>query len=482
MSLEYCKENSSHNVLLVDLDGTLIRSDSLFELLFSALKANPLLLFLFPIYLFCSISYAKSLLAHKYLKTLPRQPFSDNVLDYVKKRKEKGDKIYLLTAANIVLARRIVKDLNLFDAIYASTKRVNLKGKNKAAFIVKKFGKNVADYIGNDNSDIDVWKISRKVVVANANSSLVAKSKILFKDKLKIIEDIKINPIKSFLKLIRVHQWVKNILIFLPLLLSHTYYNLDKLVLSLIAFFAFSLSASATYIFNDILDLDNDRVHSKKKFRPIASGYISITKAVSIMCAIWVLSVFLVLNISLSALAMLLAYSFIVLVYSYKIKKIIVVDIMILAFLYMYRIYFGGVATSIEISFWLASCSVFFFLSLASIKRYVEILKLDNVLYVKGRDYCVRDNFVLANIGISSGIASIITYLLYISKQAYSFYENPSILMLESFIILYFIIKIWIMAGRGLVYDDPVVYAIKTKENYVLGILSIVILFFAKPI
>ncbi len=472
----------SSKVLLVDLDGTLIYSDSLFELFFAALKNNPLLLFLFPIYVLNSISYAKSVLAYKYSHLLPQQPVSSEIVNYIKMRKAKGDKVYLLTAANIILAKKIVKKLNLFDAIYASTKLNNLKGDKKAKFIEQRFGIGKVDYIGNSISDIPVWKVSDKVLVANTSTSLERKLNRLFPRCVEFLTHSEKNKLKSFFKLIRIHQWVKNVLIFLPLILSHSYRDTDKVVLSILAFFAFSFSASSTYILNDIMDLDNDRHHSKKRYRPIASGKISIITSVFFMIVLWLSAIYLALNISFNSFLMLLIYTFIVLIYSYKIKKIVIVDIITLAFLYMYRIYFGGISTSIEISSWLASCSVFFFLSLASIKRYVEILKLDTNYSVKGRNYCVQDSYILANVGISSGVASVITFLLYISQASVNFYKYPSILMLEAFVILYFIIKIWIMASRGEVHYDPIVYSIKTKENYILGFLGIVILFFSKPL
>ena len=273
-------------------------------------------------------------------------------------------------------------------------------------------------------------------------------------------------------------------MIFVPLFLSHNFLCFEKIIQSVIAFVAFSLCASATYIINDLLDIENDRVHYKKKFRPIPSGQINMFTLAGVLVAFFSVSAILAYFVNVTLLVLLGVYIVATLSYSFKIKRLIVIDIILLAFLYLFRIYFGGVAVDVEISHWLAAFATFMFLSLGAIKRYVEILKTKefSVEKLSGRGYSVEDSTIVANIGIVSGLVSVLTYIIYINYEAAQLYRNPSILFLGCFLLLYFILKIWIKAFRKQVNDDPIVYAIKTKENYILFLIFVLIFIAAKPV
>lgn len=471
--------------LCVDLDGTLVYSDTLWELFIRALKTCPWILFLLPFFILRGKSHLKYFLFKRCGNLVNTLPFNNKLLEYLKIQKSEGRKIYLVTASNQDFAKNIVSEFDIFDDVFGSNERLNLRGKNKAKFLTEKFGSQNFAYAGNDNTDLEVWKDAGEVIVVNASNKLAQKVKEQNLEKpITIISLQKSFNLKSFFKLIRVHQWAKNLLIFVPLVMSHTYQKLANVENALLAFFALSFCASATYIFNDILDVENDRKHRTKKFRPLASGIIPLPNALCVMFVLFTCAISISLNVSLALLVMLFVYSVITLSYSFIFKRIIILDILILALLYMFRIYFGAVAISDEISFWLVSFSIFIFFSLGALKRYVEVSanKDEPTKIIGGRGYTSYDAEFISMIGIGAGMMSVLTYIMYIDAGANALYESPVWLMFGCLPILYFISKIWLMAKRSKVHDDPVVYAIKTKENYLILFIFAVLFFMSKPI
>lgn len=235
---------------------------------------------------------------------------------------------------------------------------------------------------------------------------------------------------------------------------------------------------------NDLLDIENDRSHNKKRFRPIPAGNIGFVACVATIGVFFALAAFFAFSIDMRLMLMLLAYTIITLCYSFCLKKLIIVDIIALAFFYIFRLYFGAVAVDVPISHWFITFATFIFLSLGAVKRYTEILKTKESSREKlsGRGYTVDDISIISNIGVSAGLISVLTYIIYINYGANEYYRNPAVLLWGSFPLLYFILKIWIKASRNEVQDDPIVYAIKTKENYLLFFIILLIFIIAKPV
>ncbi len=471
--------------LCVDLDGTFVKTDTLFELLIRAIKYCPWILFILPFYLFRGRTRLKSFLAKNCTKHINYLPINEKLLTYIKEQKSFGRKIYLVTAANEDFAKYIADKFEIFDDTFGSTTEINLKGKTKANFLKDKFGENGFIYAGNDSPDLEVWKFAKEIIIVKAPKSLIAETKKRFSKKnIIVISENSKFKIKKFFKLIRLHQWTKNILIFVPLVMSHTYTNFDNIKTSILAFFAFSFCASATYIFNDIIDIENDRTHKSKKHRPLASGSVSLPIALLAIVGLSTLSIILTLIVSYKLLFMLFIYVAVTLSYSFILKKVLILDILILSSLYAFRIYFGAIAISEEVSFWLASFSIFIFLSLGALKRYIEASNTiyDNNSSIKGRGYLKSDSEIISTIGITSGMFSVLLYIMYIETGTAGLYETPHWLMFGCIPMTYFISKIWIMAKRGKVHDDPIVYAIKTKENYAILLVFVILFFASNPI
>lgn len=469
--------------LCVDLDGTLIFSDTLIELLSRAIKISPLILLLLPFWLMKGRVNLKMQLAKRFSTYVNNLPFNEVLVDFLKREKNGGRKIYLVTACEENLAKKIAKKVGIFDDVWGTDEHLNLKGTAKANFLIGKFGEKNFIYAGNDTADIPVWRASAEMVLVNASRSVKNTAVRENPQKPFLVFD-KQKTSFVFLRTIRIHQWAKNFLIFIPLLLSHNFTNTGKILNCIAAFVAFGLCASATYIINDLLDIENDRSHHEKRFRPIPAGNIGFVACVATIGVFFALAAFFAFSIDMRLMLMLLAYIIITLCYSFCLKKLIIVDIIALAFFYIFRLYFGAVAVDVPISHWFITFATFIFLSLGAVKRYTEILKTKESSREKlsGRGYTVDDISIISNIGVSAGLISVLTYIIYINYGANEYYRNPAVLLWGSFPLLYFILKIWIKASRNEVQDDPIVYAIKTKENYLLFFIILLIFIIAKPV
>lgn len=475
---------SEAKVLCVDLDGTLLRSDTLYELLARMLRRNPLYIFLLPFWILRGRAFLKRKLTSLFGEYIDTLPYSDVVVSYINEAKSSGRKLYLATACDEILARKIADKFGIFDDVFGSNSGLNLKSSEKAKFLVSKFGSGNFDYMGDSNSDFPVWDVCKCAIGVNLSQRLAknfkkkySNSKILYSSNQKSW----LNGIFSFLREMRIHQWAKNILVFVPLVLSHNYLQINGILNSIAAFFAFSFCASATYIFNDILDIESDRRHRQKKNRPIASGEVSIPSAISlcIILAMATLGICACLPIDFSFV--LFSYVLATLSYSFYFKRKLLADVMLLAILYTVRIYAGACATGIEISFWLFAFSVFIFLSLAFLKRFVEVKDMSESEPVEGRAYIGSDAFILGAMGVSSGFVSALTYMVYVDFAAGVFYGAPQVLLFCVVPIALFICRIWIRAGRGQVHSDPIFSALKDSYNYALALIVLLIFILAQP-
>ncbi|MCK5877327.1 MAG: UbiA family prenyltransferase [Candidatus Marithrix sp.] len=453
-------KNPNLNPLCVDLDGTLIATDSLWESVLVLMRQNFWLSFLLPIWLLKGRAYFKHKVSQHSDLDVTTLPYNKEILDFLILSKDR--KLVLATAANDKIAQAVAAHLQLFDEVIASNEQVNMIGINKRNALKERF-KNYS-YIGDSCTDIPILKSAQEAYLVAPSSSLLAQcpaKKVFSAPKL---------TLKVWIKALRPHQWVKNVLIFLPLILAHQILDVTKITDAILAFLAFSLIASSGYIINDLLDLAADRIHPSKKNRPFASGKLPIQYGLPIF-VILVSSGFLIsvswLNLYFTG--MLALYLALTMTYSFYFKKKMIVDVIILAGLYTHRILAGGLAVSVEVSSWLLAFSMFMFMSLALLKRYVELQHLTNKKKVKNRGYEIGDINMISSMGPTSGYMAVLVFSLYISSdKVATLYSSPFILWLTCPILLYWITRIWFLANRKQMLDDPVQFALTDKISWLV--------------
>ena len=464
--------------LCVDLDGTLIRSDSLWELILRALRHNPFYLLLIPILLIKGKCFLKRRLSEKFGKFIKNLPFNSDVISYIVKRKKSGDKIWLVTACDRQLAKSIAEKTGLFDGVYGSSESINLRGERKAAFCESTFGAGNFDYIGDSLADLPVWeKSSTPIIVGSKNFAGKIQNK-LGKKVVAIGSGAGIF-LKNTIRAARIYQWVKNTLIFVALISSHRYFIWGDVKNSIMAFFAFCFCTSALYILNDLLDIESDRAHPNKRNRPFAAGSLQIYFGFSLMAIFAFASICVCASLPYDFAIIVFAYAAITMGYSFVFKRIPFIDVAVLSGLYYMRIFGGCVVIDCKISYWLSLFSIFIFLGLALLKRYIELSESSDTAKIRGY---TQSHFKFVKLtGIASCALSLLVFAIYTQRGAKIYYEYPNLLLIGIIPIGYFLYKIWKDASRGLVDSDPIVYSFRKKSNYALMALFVVIFALAKP-
>jgi 4-hydroxybenzoate polyprenyltransferase len=466
--------------LVVDLDGSLIKTDLLFETFVKVFYAKPWIIFIVPFWFLagkCRLKKELFLLAEFDTEHLP---WNKELIAYLSAQADKGRDIILCTGSWQGLAESVAKRFPFFSAVYGTDDHVNLTGSAKADFLKKLYGEKQFSYVGNEAKDLKIWRFADSAVVVSNSASLEKKV-----EKLCAVERVyseKKSLLKIVLKQIRVHQWVKNGLIVVPMITSHQTTNLELLLMALLAFIAYSLCASATYILNDLSDLESDRKHAKKQFRPLASGSLSIPQGVVLSAVLLLSSLVISLQLPPWFLVSLALYVLITLSYSFKLKRLQTLDITVLASLYTLRIISGAIAVGLLPSFWLLAFSMFVFLCLAIVKRLSEIIKSKEKYLetdkLSGRGYFISDLPILMSLAASSGIISILVFAMYInSPEIMALYHLPYALWLICPLFAYWIIRVLVMASRGEIDEDPIVFAIKDWRSWVTGAIILTIVF-----
>lgn len=481
--------------LCVDLDGTLVKSDTLVDSVLLLIRHNPTALLKLPLWLLQGKACLKQHVSMCVLIDAQFLPYNKPLLEYLNRQHGAGRKVYLATAADQRLAEQVGIHCGIFRAIFASDGSNNMAGETKLAVLQSNFGAAFA-YIGNARPDLPILKACREPMVANPSAALMVGLRAAGISPVQTFVD-KVSPIKSWLKAVRLHQWAKNTLIFLPLLLAHGW-NLGHLssllVGSSVAFLSFGLCASATYIVNDLLDIEADRKHHSKCRRPFAAGNLSAVSGVQVVVLFLSCSVLLALLLPklvqgtdlllqkpFGMAAWLAVYAVTTTAYSFFFKRVVLVDVVLLSLLYTVRIFVGSAATGIAISNWLAGFSVFFFLSLAFVKRFAELeaLKLKGKHPSNGRGYMISDIEQLRSFGTSAGYASIVVLMLYITSLDSHLYHHAGRLWMLLPVLLLWMSQLWLLASRGKLNEDPVVYAITDKRSVLLGLLVLVVVVMA---
>lgn len=456
-------ENNECYPLFVDLDGTYTKTDLLFESFLVAFKQNPLIVFYCIHWLLKGKSYIKYQLSERANLNFELLPLNEELSSFLQSEKRKGRKIYLATASNEKYARKIVEQHAIFDGYISSSETLNLKGKEK----LKKIEtiSNKFSYAGNDIVDFEIFAQAEESVLVNPTYKAQRRAQNFKVDK---TFDMHKPNIGVWLKQIRIHQWLKNLLIFVPLIVSGVFVNFNDVTTTVLAFFAFSLLASSTYILNDLLDIESDRAHSVKKYRPLAAGTISIKDGVTVGVVLFLTSIIMSFLIGTEFTLVLLAYLALTVLYSFKVKQYVAMDVVTLALLYTIRILAGAAAVGVVASFWLLAFSIFIFLSLALVKRCSEIqsMESDGKERAKGRDYILKDYSILASFGTSSALMSVLMFCFYINNNALTNqYQQPDILWLIVPAMCYWLMRMWIKTHRGEMHHDPIIFTLKDRGS-----------------
>lgn len=459
--------------LVVDLDGTLLKSDMLHECGMQFIRTKPLKAISLLSWLRLGKAKFKEQLANSVEIDVSVLPYDDEVIRFINKEKKKNRLIILATATHSSLAQRIANHLGLFDHVFSSTGECNLSAHRKRDFLVESFGYKGYDYIGNSLDDIEVWESAAKAYVVNPEIGVTRKAKAIGN-----VESIVISnktTFKDWLKGVRLHQWMKNLLIFVPLLAAHQASDISLLAQCLLAFIFFGFCASSVYILNDLLDLSDDRHHCTKKRRPFASGKISIAGGLFLFPILLALAFggsWLTLPREFSAT--ILCYYGLTLTYSLWLKRHMTVDVIALASLYTLRIIAGAAALNLNLTFWLLAFSMFIFLSLALVKRYAELNEArikGQTAKTRGRGYYPSDLEMVSSLGAASGYLAVMVLALYIhDNTTTTMYSHPQIIWLACPLLLFWITRIWMLTHRGKMNDDPVLFAARDKVSIIVGI------------
>jgi len=460
--------------LCVDLDGTLVRTDTLIESFFALLRKNFLFIFLVPMWLLRGKAYLKEQIARRVDLDVTLLPYNDQFLDFLKEQHELGRRLVLATAANKKYAHAVSSHLGLFDAVLSSDADNNLSGSRKLQKLQVAFGDSGFDYAGNSLADVEILTAARQALLVNPEPGVL--SAVKKATTVIHIFDRSHKNVLTYLKALRVHQWLKNLLLFVPLLAAHRVSDFGMLGHAGLAFLSFSLCASSVYLLNDLVDMPADRVHPRKCMRPLASGEMPIIHGVLLIPVLLIVAVLIALLLPSQFLLVLGVYYIFTLAYSMWFKRVVVLDVIILAGLYTMRVLAGAAAVTIVPSFWLLAFSMFIFLSLAMIKRFTELLEVsgENKQSDKVRGYYAEDMELLKSMGVASGYLGVLVLALYINSPGIAaHYANPQVIWLLCPLLLYWVSRTWLVATRNKMHDDPVVFAVKDKVSRLVVLVAV---------
>ncbi len=463
---------ASRRPLCVDLDGTLVKNDTLMDSLLLLVRTRPAAALRTPLWLLRGKAALKAEVTARVSLDERHLPYNRRLIEFLDAERGEGRKLYLATGADRQLAARIANHLGIFEGVLASDGQTNLTAGNKLDGLRQAFGDEGYDYIGNASPDLPLLEHAGSAMLANPGPALRARLRARGVTVQREFDD-RVPPAKAVLKAVRLHQWAKNILIFLPLLLAHNLHA-GVVAAALLAFVSFSLSASATYIVNDLLDIEADRRHPRKRMRPFAAGDLSVAAGVMIS------TVFLGVSLAIATvwlpreyLTWLLLYLAATLSYSLYLKRVVLVDVILLSGLYTVRMLAGSAATRVPITPWLAALSLFLFLSLAMVKRFSELenTRARGQSLANGRGYLLGDIEQLRSFGTSCAYASVVVFSFYIgSHEVTRLYRHPDRLWLITPLMILWLSRVWLLASRGELDEDPVIFAVTDRVSLLIGL------------
>lgn len=460
-AIEPLVTSGSRPTLVVDLDGTLTHTDTLVESSLKYLRRSPLNLLRLPWLLLRGRAAFKRAIAAEVRLDATRLPYNAELLAWLRSEKVAGRQVVLATAADASIASSVAGHLGCFDQVLGSDGRRNLRGADKLALIRETVGDDFV-YAGDHRADLPIWRAARAAVLVDVSP--------------RVVRALRGGPpierefsglragLADWMRALRVHQWLKNLLLFVPLLTAFSFLDPARLSKAMLAFIAFSLAASATYLVNDCWDLESDRAHARKRLRAFASGRIPILRGMGVALVSLLTALLLATFVSRGFLLLLLLYLAMTSTYSWMLKGYVLIDVLTLSLLYTLRVLAGSVAIGVTTSSWLLAFSVFIFLSLALVKRCAELVSLGaaGVETTSGRDYRVTDLAVLWPLGVGAALSAVVVFGLFISADdTRARYASPELLWLVGVGLVYWLARLWIKTSRGEMHDDPLVYALR---------------------
>ncbi|WP_367850299.1 UbiA family prenyltransferase [Rhodoferax sp. WC2427] len=446
---------------MVDLDGTLTPTDTLVESIIQVVKQSPINFLRMPFWLLGGRAELKKQVAARSSIAPALLPYRQDFLSFLQAEKSQGRRIVLATAAHHSIATGVATHLGLFDTVLATDGYDNLKGIAKLEAIKNEVGDDFV-YAGDSAADLPIWQAAKAAILVGAVPGLA----VSIRKQVPIEKEFpgESGGFALWIRALRVHQWLKNLLLFVPLLTAFSFTHIAALVTMVVAFLAFSLAASATYLVNDLWDLESDRAHPRKRLRPFASARIPIQHGIAMSVFLMLAALAMALAISTGFFCILVLYVALTSAYSWMLKGYVLVDVIMLSVLYTLRILAGSVAIGVTTSSWLLAFSIFMFLSLALVKRCSELVSLELAEgeITRGRDYRGTDLVVLWPLGLGAALSSVVVFGLFInSPDTQARYATPALLWLVALGLIYWLARLWIKTSRGEMHDDPVVYAIK---------------------
>ena len=458
--------------LVVDLDGTLTPTDTLFEAAVRSVRRAPAGVLRWPLWLAAGRAAFKARMVEGSDWRGQHIPLREEFVAYLHGESARGRRLVLATAADRRIADEVARRIGLFDTVIASDGQRNLKGEAKLQAIRETVGPDFA-YAGDSAADLPIWRQARAAVLVGSNQAVLARARREAAVEREFPADAAGPAV--WLRAMRVHQWVKNVLIFVPLLTAFAFLDWHKVAAALLAFVAFSLTASATYIVNDLWDLDADRLHPRKRQRPLASGLLTIRGAVLLAGTLLAAGLGLAALLSPRYLAVVAVYLVATSAYSWSLKRYVLADVLGLAMLYVLRIFAGAVAIGVQASTWLMAFSLFLFFSLALVKRCSELVLLQGQgrTSASGRDYRVEDLGVLWPLGTGAALCAAVVFGLFVSSpEVRARYASPDLLWLVDVALLYWTARLWVKTSRGEMDDDPIVFAARDAgSRVVVGVM-----------
>ena len=456
-------------VLCVDLDGTLLRGDTLVETAIDLLRSNPGSLLLFPFWLSRGRARFKQEVARRVEIDPRRWSYRAEVVAFIERERTRGRPLALATAADVRVATAVAAHLGGFGEVFASDGSVNLKGARKAAKLTERFGARGFVYVGDNRADLPVWEQAAAAIVVGPCPRLEAEVAQRVPIEARLAADRSPRPVAALLRLARPHQWIKNLLLFVPLLTAQRFRSGDAWLACALGMIALCLVASAVYSLNDLVDASADRQHRRKRRRPLASGEIAPATALRFAGCALVAGAVVATALPAAFAGWLVVYVGAAIGYTLWLKPLPIVDVVTLAFLYTLRLLLGAAAIGVPASAWLLSFAALLFGSLALLKRYVELTEAgsDRAQRIPGRGYRRSSGFAIAALGLAAGALSTAVIAAYVpSAEAAAYYRGPIWLWGLAPLVGLWIARAWRAALRGSIPDDPVVHALRDPVSY----------------
>ena len=457
--------------LVVDLDGTLLLTDTLHESFVATLCRSFGAGIVGAVKGLHNRAAAKRFLSTKQEIDVALMPTRENLVELIRAERDRGREIHLVTAADQSIADRVCAEFEMFTSATGSDGAHNLKGEAKLAYLQQRFPAGFI-YAGDSVADRPIFRASRGAILCDLGANT---ARDLRAAGIPVLAEFDRGgpSLSQWLLAARPHQWFKNILIFVPLILGHVLFNTSKLITTALGLFILCVLASSTYILNDLADLDADRRHPTKRYRPFASGHLSIASGVTV-AALGILASFVAaFTISRGFALVLFGYFVLTTLYSFRLKQIPLLDVFVIGTLFTSRIFMGGVVSSVGNSAWLLAFSMFFFFSLALSKRHVELMRAQrsNQTMIVGRGYRSEDWPLTLVFGVGAALTSVLIMLLYLASDAApsGFYTEISWLYVAPAAVTLWVLRIWLLSHRAMLNDDPVVFALRDPTSWLLG-------------